>query len=263
MKVNIFRFSDHHPLIKEIREIKADADEPVLTHFVPPMGYPEIIFYIGKQNQIKNSAARRGLVKGQFNIPQKIDFIPSYHFLSVVLHPYGLKQMLSIAGDTLVNGLLDIEDIPLTAQMMRLIDERQVVDVELIAEMERLMRQYTWQTISETTLHFIRLVETREENTIGSILKAEGMSIRTLQRKFKQEVGLTPKEYLRIRRMNKVESAMSGNTHPLQIVADFDFADQSHLIKECKQLRDFTPGELVAKKLLLSDQLPPPDFFHL
>lgn len=263
MKINIFRFSGHHPLIKEFREIKADAGDPVLTHFVPPMGYPEIIFYIGEPYQIKNTKARRGFVKGQFNTPQKIDFIPGYHFLAIVLHPYGLKQLLNIAGGTLVNGLLDMEDIPLTAQIMHLLAEKEAVDAALIGKMEHLMRQYTWQTISETTLSFVKLVETSSESTIHLLLKKEGVGIRTLQRKFKQEVGLTPKEYLRIRRMNKVESAISDNVHPLQIVADFDFADQSHLIKECRQWRAFTPGELVAKKLLLSDQLPPPDFIHL
>lgn len=263
MKISIFRYSDFHPVIKEFREIRADADDPVLTHFVPPMGYPEIIFYVGKQHQIKNTEARRGLVKGQFNIPQKIDFIPGYHFVSIVLHPYGLKQLLNIAGDTLVNGILDIEDIALTSQMMRLLVEKQAVDMELIIQMEHLMRQFGWQTISETTQHFVKLVETSSENTLHLLLKKEGVGLRTLQRKFKQEVGLTPKEYLRIRRMNKVESAISGHVHPLQIVADFDFADHAHLIKECKQLRAFTPGELVSKKLLLSDQLPPPDFIPL
>lgn len=194
---------------------------------------------------------------------QKIDFIPGYHFFSIVLHPYGLKQLLNIDGDTLVNGLLDIEDIPLTAQIMHLLSDKAVINMELIGNMDVLMRSYLRQNISATTLNFINLVETRPENKIASLLKEKGIGIRTLQRRFKQETGLTPKEFLRIRRMNKVEGAISGNVEPLQIVADFDFVDQSHLIKECKQLRNYTPGELISKKLLLSDQLPPPALIQL
>jgi AraC-like DNA-binding protein len=48
---------------------------------------------------------------------------------------------------------------------------------------------------------------------------------------------------------------MSQKVDVFEIIANYDFSDQAHFIKDFKQLRDFTPNEIFKKKLLLSDQL--------
>lgn len=264
MELKIFRYEQPHAFIREFREIKSDGEnDPLLTHFVPPLGYPEIVFFIGNRSQIKNTTAVDGFIKGQYNIPQKIDFRPGYHFFSIVLHPYGLKQLLNINAEALVNGVLAPEEHPLTSVLAKLLADKTEIGATLISELEFLMQQCPLQPVSDSTLSFLKLAEEAPENKINTLLAAEGIKIRTLQRKFKAEVGLTPKEFLRITRMNQVEGAFALKAEPLQIVADFDFTDHSHFIRECKQLRSFTPKELVSKKMLLSDQLPAPEHIKI
>lgn len=263
MKTKVFIYDQLHPIVQEFREIRADEHETRLTHFVPPMGYPEIVFYIGPQNQVKNTTAYMGFIKGQYNSLQKIDLCSGYHFFTVVLHPYGLKQLLNIRADELRNAVLDVAEHPLTLALAKLLQHRAVVSTELIAEMDSLMRQYAWQPISGATTTFIELVKRHPEAKVQELIKDKGINIRTLQRNFKQEVGLSPKEFVKIKRMNAIERRLAKDFEPLQIVADFDFADQSHFIRECKQLRTFTPGELVSKKMLLASQLPTPEYIHI
>lgn len=263
MKAKIFRYSNPHPVIKEFREIKADDHDKILTHFVPPMGCPEIVFYIGARSQIKNTVVKDGFIKGQYNTLQSIEFHPGYHLFGVVLQPYGLKQLFNIRANELLNAVIDVKEHPLTASLAEWLNGVTTINPAVVEHVSATLQTYPLQPVSHSTLTFIELISNTSENKIGSILKNTGIELRTLQRKFKAEVGLTPKEFIRIVRMKRLEADISSGKNLLQIVADFDFTDQSHLIKEFKDLRSFTPGELISRKLLLSDQLPVPDYFSL
>ncbi|HZH70795.1 MAG TPA: helix-turn-helix domain-containing protein [Flavobacteriaceae bacterium] len=263
MKIQIFKFNTPHPFIQEIREIMSDKRDDTLTHFVPPFGCPEIIFYIGNEKQIKNTTCKNGFLKGQYNTAQKIDFNPDYHFLSISLHPYGLKQLFNFKATELLNAVIDIEEHPITISLLDLFQNRKNIDISLVEQLTQKVSQLPAYSISKSTKEFIKAVEQTEEHTVQNIIKDKGIGLRTLQRNFKNDVGFTPKEFLRIVRMNKIEQRLTKNTNIFQIIADFDFTDQSHLVKEFKQWRNFTPKELLKKKLLLSDQLPISGYFHL
>ena len=90
-----------------------------------------------------------------------------------------------------------------------------------------------------------------------------GIGLRTLQRNFKREVGLSPKDYLKIKRMYGIEQKMSRKADFFDIITDFGFTDQAHFIKDFKQLRNQTPTEILKKKLLLSDQLAIPEIIFI
>lgn len=241
----------------------SDNSDDTLTHFVPSLGSPEIIFYIENKEQIKNVTCKNGFIKGQYNIAQRIDFNPNYHFLSIVLHPYGLKQFFNFNATELVNAVLDIEEHPISNSLLKIFQNRKKIDISFIEQLTQTISQFPAYSVSSSTKEFIKVVEQTDENMVQNIIKDKGIGLRTLQRNFKNDVGFTPKEFLRIIRMNKIEQQLKESINIFQIIADFDFTDQSHFVKEFKQWRNFTPKELLKKKLLLSDQLPITECFHL
>lgn len=263
MKAQIFTSDNPDAPIQEIIEIQSDRNTDPLTHFVPPFGCPEIIFYIGNKQQIRNTTCTSGFIKGQYNIAQKIDFIPEYHFLSLRLHPFGLKQLFNFNAADLLNAVIDIEEHPVTLSLLEQIQNSENIDIAFIKQFMHTVEQLRVYPISAATKAFIKAVKETEKNTIKHIVRDIGIGLRTIQRNFKNEVGLTPKEFLRIIRMKKIEHQLTKSTNVSQIIADFDFTDQSHLVKEFKLLRNYTPNELIKKKLLLSDQLPEPEFIRL
>lgn len=262
MQVKIFKFKTPHPLVEEVREIKADCSSDALTHIVPPLGYPEIIFYVGHLNQIKNVNCRNGLVKGQYNTVQKIDFISNYHFLSIVLKPYGLKQLFGLNAFELLNAVIDVEAHEACNSLVANI-KGQPIDSLLILQLAQRMLQFPTYAVSDVTKAFIQAVKTAPLDTIKNSAKDLGLGLRTLQRNFKNEVGLTPSEYLRIIRINRVERRLAETSDMFEIIADFDFTDQSHFVKEFKQWRNHPPKAFLKQKLLLSDQLSTPQFVYL
>jgi AraC-like DNA-binding protein len=77
---------------------------------------------------------------------------------------------------------------------------------------------------------------------IAEIAAEIGLGERQLQRRFRAAVGLSPKQFARIRRLRSAGlAALSGGQPWATIAADHGFADQSHLIHEFSQLTGLTP----------------------
>lgn len=132
MKIQIFKYKNLHPSIHEIRLVQSDSESDILTHFVPPLGNPELLFYIDNEYQIKNAPCKKGLIKGQYTIAQKIDFNPNYHFLSVSLHPYGLKELFNVDASEFINTVVDIESHPMTTFLLSLFQGKKEIDIPFI-----------------------------------------------------------------------------------------------------------------------------------
>ncbi|MBX3240817.1 MAG: helix-turn-helix transcriptional regulator [Chitinophagaceae bacterium] len=264
MKIQIFKHKSPHPTIHEIRLVQSNSKTDTLTHFVPPLGSPELLFYIGNEHQIKNVPCKRGLIKGQYTIAQKIDFNPNYHFLSISLHPYGLKQLFNVNASDFTNAVVDMENHPMTTFLLTLFQAIKEIDILFIEQLTQKIGTFPLCPISSVTKDYIRATKEQKDisHSVKEVIKEKGIGLRTLQRKFKTEAGLTPKEYLSITRMNKIEQRLKDKPNVFALISDFDFTDQSHFIREVKQWRNYPPNELIKKKLLLSDQLPMPDFIH-
>lgn len=66
---------------------------------------------------------------------------------------------------------------------------------------------------------------------------------RTLQRRFSSQVGITPKRFARVRRLQRVLRAARRCDEPVwhELAADHGYADQAHLVHEFRELADITP----------------------
>lgn len=76
----------------------------------------------------------------------------------------------------------------------------------------------------------------------------EGMQVnlRTFQRHFRREVGLTPKQFAQIIQFQHSYSQLSEKAYSrlTDMVYDHGYADQSHFIRVVKEFKGKTPGEL-------------------
>lgn len=263
MKIQIYKIDNRDSCIKEIINLKSDNASDVLTHFVPPVGCPEIIIYMNQTQQIKNVECVHGFIKGQYTSTQKIDFQPGYHFLSLRLQPFGLKQLFNLHAGELQNAVLDIDELPTGRMMRKFISDRKILEPVFLKELIAFIDQIAIYPVSGSTLEFVKWSEQSKTKSIKDSFAEKNFSLRTLQRNFKREVGLTPKEFLKIARINTIEHKLAQNADVFQLIADFDFTDQSHLIKEFKQLRSNTPMDLKRKKLFLQDQLVIPEIVKI
>ncbi len=88
----------------------------------------------------------------------------------------------------------------------------------------------------------------------SSILQVEhlaqqsNLSIRAIQRCFKQYLGLSPKWLIRKYRLHQALEALKTNrVDILDLVAELGYSDQSHLIRDFKDMLGMTPNQYLLK----------------
>jgi AraC-like DNA-binding protein len=90
--------------------------------------------------------------------------------------------------------------------------------------------------------------------SVGSLAEKYHITPRTLQRRFKDEFGICPKNYLQLVRINTaVGKLSSGNYESLTYLAYYSgYYDQSHFIRDVKKNCGTQPGIMEKNKSLLS-----------
>jgi AraC-like DNA-binding protein len=75
---------------------------------------------------------------------------------------------------------------------------------------------------------------------------------------FKQRVGVSPKQYLKIMRFQRVIHAIENNksVHWSQIALESGYYDQAHFIHDFKQFSEFTPNEYIKRKTATLNYIP-------
>ncbi|RZM11412.1 MAG: AraC family transcriptional regulator, partial [Pedobacter sp.] len=102
--------------------------------------------------------------------------------------------------------------------------------------------------------HCVQQVQRTNGNlSVGQISSHLGLSQRQLSRKFQQNVGLSPKEYLRISRF--IHSLKYLNHYPdyslTEIALRCGYYDQAHFIRDYKEFTGFSPGMLLKSDHIL------------
>lgn len=86
-------------------------------------------------------------------------------------------------------------------------------------------------------------------NPVKVIAEKYGLSERTVQLRFRKYVGYSPKELLRFLRFKQVLSAILGQpgkkVHWLDLVVQYGYHDQSHLIKDFKYYTGISPQQFI------------------
>lgn len=79
---------------------------------------------------------------------------------------------------------------------------------------------------------------------IGSLARSVGLSNRSLQIRFLRAVGLTPKEFARLVRLQATLRSLEGSTSLTALAADHGFSDQAHASRELRRVTGLAPAKL-------------------
>jgi AraC-like DNA-binding protein len=82
--------------------------------------------------------------------------------------------------------------------------------------------------------------------TVDGMARAAGVSRQHLSREFRERIGIGPKLYSRLARFQSVPAHASARAtiDRARVALDMGFADQSHMIAECRQFSGHTPQSL-------------------
>ncbi|MFT5286473.1 MAG: AraC-like DNA-binding protein [Planctomycetota bacterium] len=101
--------------------------------------------------------------------------------------------------------------------------------------------------------------------SVAQLSESLGVNRRALERLFRSEVGLSPKVFARIQRLQNVLVHLDGKfivPNWTQLALNHGFSDQSHLIREFRGMTGTTPELYLAERTEFSNCFDPGDLSH-
>ncbi len=86
---------------------------------------------------------------------------------------------------------------------------------------------------------------------VGAVARDLGLLPRTLRRRFTAQIGLTPKLFARVQRLQRLVRDLDGQKQVdwAAAAAEHGYADQPHLADEFRELAGVTPGEYLRSRI--------------
>ena len=203
-------------------------------------GYTEVVFSI-------NGSFKEYFNYGGYVLPQHCNYRTltigeNIGLFGVRLYPYAIRPLFGIASHEVADNVHDIYTI-LPRDLVSEITEATSHAERISVFCRQILRKaHTAPTILERAIH--RMIETHGMGTITDVRSLLSISERQLERKFKESVGFTPKQYSRIIRFQYSKRRFVGQYNSFaEIAFDCNYADQPHFAREFKEFSGMTVSE--------------------
>lgn len=221
--------------------------EPIL-----PDGRPELVLHLGDPfERIDRGSAgvqSRVLYAGQVTEPLVLRPTGRVAVVGVRFHPHGAAAVFAPPQHELAGLTLGVDALsaPLRRALQAVEDAAGDVTGAVDAVQRVLVRWIQPSRIDPRVQFVVRAIDrTRGLAAIDTLAHAAGITRRHLERRFLDSVGVTPKRLARLARfqhaLRLIERQAPGRG--ARTAAACGYADQSHFIRDFRELAGCSPGE--------------------
>lgn len=169
-----------------------------------------------------------------------------HYYFGVRFTPGTILKSFDVSTRQLISQRLNLFDLAQNkTSLLEQLIENSDFSVQAKLVLEHLMRD-TFITPSEKTRAALEVIRQHNGNIqIAEVEQLTGISQRTLQRLFSEEIGLSPKAFSRIIRCQSAISTINqaSDIKLIELANDLGFSDQPHFVREFKKLISSTPFE--------------------
>ena len=223
--------------------------------------YGDPLFY---QNEMHSGPAMlpSSFLYGQLDTYRNVWTHSNIRLLIAVLYPYGATALFRIPAPELRNQILGCEDCFNTnskwgndeiASSLAIHDKIRAVERFLLSQLRAPGRNNTLITNAINIIH-------RQNGlvSVAQLTALTGTTERQLQRKFEEQIGISPKRYAGVTRMQYALRMLRKKPDDWSlagVACESGFFDQAHLIREMKNLSGLTPGQYLSPQNILAANL--------
>ncbi|GAB3895133.1 AraC family transcriptional regulator [Spirosoma agri] len=224
------------------------------NHRFFPDGHPGLVFSYADSifqptTNTQNGSPLDSFVYGQLDRYHNLRSGKNIGMLIVVLHPWGLHAISGIPGIETTNYLITLSDV-FGYEGVQL-QEQVVSEVTTISRINRIEHFLLkrWKNINHESVSIqtgIQLIHSTQGMVpIQALTRQLNMTERSLERRFDKFVGLSPKQYSRIARLqNCLKIHRSNHAMSLtELAYTAGYYDQAHFIREFTNLVGITPSQ--------------------
>ncbi|WIM87604.1 helix-turn-helix transcriptional regulator [Candidatus Mycobacterium wuenschmannii] len=231
-----------------------------------PRGAVTVIIDVGQRQQVDFYAA-----DGRTRLDVPAAFVTGSHTASYVsempaqepamavhFRPGGAFPFLGIPLGELENTYVGLDDIWGRAGVElqeRLVDAPDARARFALLENFLLSRPWTSVRRNPAVSAALAAIEANPSIQMSDIRDLVGMTTKRLIALFRAEVGLSPKAYARIRRL-QAALRLLGTMNGAQVAAEVGYFDQAHFVREFRSFTGMTPTQYTEQRLVLPSHVP-------
>lgn len=259
--------SDLHAFIKCYWTLEVPAGHNPEKQRIIPDGCIEMAFILGDDIKRFTSETEfilqpRAMVLGQTMEPFYIQPTGDVDTFAIRFYPYGFANFVNTPVRNLANretpiSLLfgEVAANALEQNIINAADTHQRIEIIETFFLGMLTEKTTIDQIVKSTID--ALLATSGSTSINSILKEDLSKRRQLERKFIQQIGISPKQLGKVIRL---QTALKMLLNPkdetlTQIAYESQYYDQNHFIKDFKEFTGTTPKEFAADERMALSSL--------
>jgi len=180
-------------------------------------------------------------VAGQLRRNMMLQSIGLTAFIGIRFEPYGLSRFTPIPAHTMTGLDVDIAHLWRDEPSAALWDVARTS--ERVAVLDRFfLGHLRGGGLARLTLMTRRFMQGRP--SVRQVAKEAGLTSRQVQRLFREHVGLTPSEFARIQRFQRLTRELARHDRPLATLAfDHEFSDQAHMSREFRAFAGLSPSQ--------------------
>ena len=242
------------PYVRCIWRMRGAPDVAAPAEPIIPDGCAELVLNLGDafvRHSLGGSHHQPlRLVAGQ--ITRAVTVRPSgvIDLWGVRFHPWGAAPFLGFSGAELQDCLTSLDDVaaPLERELSMLGDAR-TESTQLEAICERLTSRLRTARASDSRVPaLVALIDSvREPFTVRGLARHAGLGVRRVQALFRDDVGLSPKQLLRIHRYQRALATYRAEPRLTwgAVATRAGYHDQAHLNHDSRDIAGLTPAELM------------------
>lgn len=262
------RFYSPLPILKDFVKYYIIFDTYVddfnqLTQCSIPYNCPVLIFtvsddaptFVVEGHSISNISGHMG---GQTYSPVYMDKPGNFRIIVVLFQANGAYHLFRIPQSDYLGQFVTVQNLlgKKTDNVQQRIYENRNNNHEIIRELNIfLLRFLKNNEIRKTYLDDVisQIIEKNGNVKVEELCADLNINPRTLRRYFKEQVGVTPKEFTWFFRLNKLHKYLMyyKNISIHDLVYQLGYFDQSHLINDFKKYAHYAPG-LLSNNIILS-----------
>lgn len=221
---------------------------------VVPQGCVELMFFYRKPylkvSDSKDNGSKfiKGVIRGQQSTFIDLKATGDIGIFSVLFRPHGAMMFFSLPLNELKDQAAALYDI---AGKDSSIIEEQIENSKTTHERVQYIEKFLLKKLLEKEYYDFKrvnavmqkIIYTKGELSVDDMSREACLSGKQLERKFSKYVGMSPKQYLKIVRFQKVlkTKELNPDLSLTSLAYDCGYFDQAHFIKDFKLITGMTP----------------------
>ena len=255
------------PFIKYFWALESNAaDNAEKTFSAIPDGCPGVIMVQSDKEAFcmdNNKKLPNIFLYGQTIAPASFSSSGKLGAIGICFQPHALKSIFGFNADELTSSCIDLtlighkkkNNLPEQLSTAATIDDQ----IKILSFYLFEQHQNNNRHPDEITKYAIsQLIQSKGNISLKALQQNIKLSERSLERKFKESVGISPKLFSRIIRFQEsLNQLRKSNYDKLSDIAyENDYADQSHFIKVFKEFTGFSPFEFTKQSNEVVENFP-------